>query len=344
MISLSMFRRYPHVTMSLVSPQPWLLLALMAAGPLIADDAAPVAAGKSSANADAVLIAAGTFIMGSDKIDHDKLASEFGVNKPWYLDEHPEHQETVQAFLIDRFEVTNAEYLAYARAQNVTAPPYWMTNGYLLALARDQLSRESEDRLRRLVADFFRMDVDASALDKPQLEALINLRLRYLDKVPVVSITWAEADGYCRWRGARLPTEKEWERVARGAEGREFPWGNDWRAGVSHTGENPDFDDVAPVDAFATDVTPEGVRDVAGNVSEWVSDWYQPYPGSDYESKDFGETFKVIRGSSWSDGAVHYNLQLFQRSAYRFYLPPDGRYEDVGFRCVTDAGPAGQSS
>jgi formylglycine-generating enzyme required for sulfatase activity len=78
------------------------------------------------------------------------------------------------------------------------------------------------------------------------------------------------------------------------------------------------------------------VRDIAGNVSEWVADWYQPYSGSDYESADFGKNNKVVRGASWSDGSVHYNLRLFQRGAYRFYLPPDGRYEDVGFRCVTE--------
>lgn len=292
---------------------------------------------------DAVLIASGAFVMGSDKVDAENLATEFGATKPWYLDEHPQHRETLPAFYIDRYEVSNAQYLAYAKAQNVDVPPYWMKNGYLLALARGQISRESAERLRRLVVDVFKMDIDASTMDKAQLEALIQLRLRYLDNVPVVSVSWYEAEGYCRWRGARLPTEREWERVARGSDGREFPWGDEWRAGMSHTGEDPEYDDVAPVDAFASDITPEGVRDLAGNVSEWVADWYAAYPGSDYESKDFGSSFKVVRGSSWSDGAVHYNLKLFQRGAYRFYLPPDGRYEDVGFRCATDV-KEGQSS
>lgn len=308
---------------------------------LAQENAAP---GTADTPVETVLISAGAFIMGSDRVDTENLASEFGATKPWYMDEHPQHRETLPAFRVDRYEVTNAQYLTYARAQNVEVPPYWMENGYLLALARQQISRESVERLRRLVTEVFRLDVDAGALDKARLEALIGLRLRYLDNVPVVSVTWFEADGYCRWRGGRLPTEKEWERVARGSDGREFPWGDEWRAGMSHTGENPDYDDVAPVDAFASDVTPEGVRDIAGNVSEWVADWYQPYPGSDYRSKDFGETFKVVRGSSWSDGAVHYNLKLFQRGAYRFYLPPDGRYEDVGFRCVTEVGAGGRAS
>ncbi len=344
MILFTMLGRYLKIRMPVACLRLFSILWLITPGLLYAEGLPPGPAGSPPAATDAILIEAGAFVMGSNRVDTDKLGGEFGVNKPWYLDEHPEHRETVQAFLVDRFEVTNAQYATYARTQKADVPPYWMKNGYLLALAREQLPTESEDRLRRLVTEVFKLDVDASALDKAQLEALIGLRLRYLDNVPVVSVTWFEADAYCRWRGARLPTEKEWERIARGVDGREFPWGNDWKAGVSHTGENPDYDDVAPVDAFASDVTPEGVRDIAGNVSEWVADWYQPYSGADFKSTDFGETSKVVRGSSWSDGAVHYNLRLFQRSAYRFYLPPDGRYEDVGFRCVTDAGRADKSS
>ena len=298
----------------------------------------------SGTGPDQVLIKAGTFTMGSNNVDTNGQASEFGLNKPWYLDEHPEHKVTLPAFYVDRYEVTNAQYLEYARSTNADVPPYWMQNGYLLALARHQIAREPVERLRRLATEIFRFDVDTTAMDKPELEALINLRLRYLDTVPVVSVTWQEADAYCKWRNARLPTEEEWERVARGTDGREFPWGNDWKAGMSYTGEDPQYEGAAPVDAFITDTTVDGVRDIAGNVSEWVADWYEPYSGSDYESADFGNNNKVVRGSSWTDGSVHYNLRLFQRGAYRFYLPPDGRYEDVGFRCVTDIKPADASS
>ena len=85
--------------------------------------------------------------------------------------------------------------------------------------------------------------------------------------------------------------------------------------------------------SYPTDKSPYGVFDMAGNVSEWVADWYQPYPGTDYQSDAFGKKFKVLRGAAWGREG-HYAMHQFQRGAYRFYLDPDSILEDVGFRCA----------
>jgi formylglycine-generating enzyme required for sulfatase activity len=87
------------------------------------------------------------------------------------------------------------------------------------------------------------------------------------------------------------------------------------------------------VGSFPQGQSPYGVDDMAGNVWEWTADWYQPYPGSTYESKDFGQKFKVLRGSSWG-GTGHYALPYFYRSAHRFYIGPEMGFADAGIRCA----------
>jgi len=88
-----------------------------------------------------------------------------------------------------------------------------------------------------------------------------------------------------------------------------------------------------PVGSYEGDRSPYGVFDLAGNVTEWVADWYEAYPDSDYDSKLFGHTSRVGRGAAWG-GSGHYALHLFQRGAYRHNLDPLMTYNDVGFRCV----------
>jgi iron(II)-dependent oxidoreductase len=141
-----------------------------------------------------------------------------------------------------------------------------------------------------------------------------------------VIVTWSQANNYAKWAGKRLPNEKEWEKAARGTDGRMFPWGNT-------------FDDTYVVwdqrtsrgGSIAKPESPYGCFDMAGSVWEWTADWYHPYPGNDIPMEQYGETYKVMRGGS------NFNNYSFYRTTQRYYLLPEeiSNYP-VGFRCVKD--------
>ncbi len=283
------------------------------------------------------LIPGGAFFMGSNKTDTTKKGSEFGNDKPWYLDEHPRHSVNLPDFYLDKYELTNGQFREYVLATGAAPPSHWVENGYILSLRRDQLAQLPVEKLRRLGSKVFHLDMDTREMDKTQMIKAIDTHLSKEDQLPANYVTWNDAQQYCSWAGKRLPTEAEWEKTAHsGAKNFTFPWGNQWRPGMSNTGSELWDEGVAPVGSYKTDKSIYGVYDLAGNVSEWIADWYQAYPGSDFSSPNFGEKFKAVRGAGWG-GNGHYALKLFQRASYRGNLPPEGNYADVGFRCASDS-------
>lgn len=211
------------------------------------------------------------------------------------VDEIPQRSVYLKAFYIDRYEVTNRQYKAFIDATGHSAP---------------------DDK-----------HPGASSWKG-------NTPPEGTEGIPVSNITWYDADAYCRWAGKRLPAEEEWEKAARGTDGRQWPWGNDFFGPDGKIMANTREARVGwttQTGSYPEGVSPYGIYDMAGSVMEWTSSWYKPYPGSTLQREAFGEKYKVLRGGSWENPSVP-----FARSAYRHAVAPKWDHPAHGFRCAVD--------
>lgn len=236
---------------------------------------------------DMVYIPAGWFEMGSNESD-GRVGMTIGV------DEMPRHKVYVKNFYIDRFEVTNIQFLNFlVNSGDPYRPSHWEE--------RESFSKGEE-------------------------------------KHPVVDIDWMDADAYCKWVGKRLPTEVEWEKAARGPDGRTWPWGNRYEKDMANTTESGRMW-TAPVGSYPGDISPYGVYDMVGNVREWVDGWYVPYPGNTVSINYYTGPYRVLRGGSYET-----TLHRYGRAAARYSITSTLATRghtwhsnfDHGFRCAKD--------
>ena len=145
----------------------------------------------------------------------------------------------------------------------------------------------------------------------------------WIDSHPMVNVSWLDAKAFCEWAGLALPSERQWEKAARGTDGREYPWGDDWRDGHCACSVQPaDLNSTAPVGAFTAGESPYSCSDMVGNVWEWCQDPYER-----------GSSYRVLRGGSW----YYVNADDF-RAHCRRGSDPDNRGNSRGFRCVSPEG------
>jgi formylglycine-generating enzyme required for sulfatase activity len=307
---------------------------------------AALTVGMLPANANAatedgmVLIPAGEFKMGSDKEENLAMwrgandLNPYGFNERLYVDERPMHMVNLPAYQIDKYEVTNAQYKEFVVSTGHKIPSTWAKNGY--NIGSDYLDFLSLKDLQQIASDLFRLDMDVTVMNRDDLLAELHNAQNARDNLPVTWVTWHDANNFCQWSRKRLPTEAEWEKAARGPKGFEYPWGNQWDPKKINTMSEDEDAPYSPVGSYPGDVSAYGVYDMAANVSEWVADWYDAYPGADpAASRFFGKSQRVVRGGMASSG--HYDsLSVVFRSAKRNHLFPSTALIDLGFRCAKD--------
>jgi formylglycine-generating enzyme required for sulfatase activity len=219
-------------------------------------------------------------------------------------DEEPVHKVFLKSYYIDRFEVSSSQFSIFLNQHPKNASLYFQTG---LGVTIEKVG------------------------------SLYNPRTG-LTNYPANRVSWYGADAYCRWINKRLPTEAEWEKAARGSDGRVFPWGNEFptnnRVTFRRKFNELGFKALELIDSMPNGRSPYGVHHMAGNVWEWVSDWYEDVY---YERSPFANpkgpnsgVSKVLRGGSW------YYKAYYMRTTYRFNEKPEIFKNWQGFRCAKD--------
>ena len=155
----------------------------------------------------------------------------------------------------------------------------------------------------------------------------------WIDDHPMVNVSWIDAKAYADWAGASLPTEAQWEKAARGTDGKIYPWGNDWDAAKCRNSVGTTSSQTSPVSSYPAGNSQYGCMDMAGNVFQWCADWYggtyyQTSPSRNPTGPESGIA-RVLRGSDWQD-----DVTSIYRAAFRHNYDPTGRFNICGFRCV----------
>ncbi len=290
----------------------WLVRAVM----LVPDAAAPQRMAKEITGKDGalmVVIPEGEFWMGAPADKNDEWFSDEGpegYKGKWddlYGDERPAHRVWLDAFYLDQYEVTTSRYSAFMQASGRGVPKFWEQPR--LTVRRDEIWEEASLAANR--------------------------------EKPVAGVDWHDAYAYCEYYGKRLPTEAEWEKAARGTDGRKYPWGNEYPR-TRHV----DFDthgsrswmgysSLTVVGSKEAGRSPYGVYDMAGNVWEWVADWYdadyyQQSPERNPQGPSSGK-YHVFRGGSWLDRDTRFSATGL-RSTNRNGIS----HGYNGFRCAQD--------
>ena len=268
------------------------------------------------------LVAGGFFQMGAAADDLLATCQTFSADcrRAWFASAEPAHTVLVAPFYLDTTEVTNAAYVEFLNASGDEA-----------ALCQGQPCLDpDQSRIG------WENGVAGVAADRAEF--------------PAAGATWYGAAAFCAWREARLPTEAEWEKAAvwddAAAAVRRFPWGDDFHgqrlnfcdatcaAEHANVAWNDGYAVAAPVGHYEEGRSASGIYDLAGNLWEWVADWYDPAyyatsPDADPTGPETGEQ-KVVRGGSWYDTAT------FTLSAMRLASPPTNADATLGFRCAAD--------
>ena len=254
---------------------------------------------KDDTKENMIFIPEGSFTMGF-KIDNDH---EWGD-----MDEEPVHQVTLSSYWIDKYEVTSSNFTKF-------------------------LNENKKEAYR-----FIEITPSVTV----QFEDNVYQPRKGLENYPVNRVSWFGADAYCKWKEKRLPTEAEWEKAARGTDQRIFPWGNEFpdnsRVTFRRKFSEKGFQVMEPVEGMKNGISPFGVHQMAGNVWEWVSDWfdataYQDENRIDPKGPESGIS-KVLRGGNW------YYKAYYMRTTYRFNERPDIFKVWQGFRCARQAKPS----